>query len=683
MATPFTIHHSPFTIPPALLRPLFLAILLLAFALRTHQLTQIPPGLTHDEANHAREALGVRDGVYLFYFPLNYGSEPFYSYTVAGNMTLLGENLFALRLVNVFFGLLAICLTYRWAKKAFGTQTGVLTAVLIATSFWPLASSREALRAGMLPFFMTAAIWFFWQLLLKKNVSSQSTVHRSLLTPHWLLMALCIAATLHIYLAARVAWLVFPLFLGYLGATQTAVFRRIWLPTLAAVLLGWLLAMPMFRYVQTHPEASTRLEMLDRPLQDLRDGNWQPLLQNGAEALLAFVWPGYGDQFLAYNIPGRPIFDVVSAVFFILGLFSCFYHWRKPAYFFVLLWFLVGIAPSLITGPTANTTRNLAALSAVYSLPAIGFTQLWHVAYSHWPRFRPLFTVYASLLTAFLWLSIAAWLTTRDYFLRWGQSPDVRGAYQYTLVEMLHYARQETAVSPLIFSTVYPGPAHDPSLGMLFLGEVFNFSRWVDARYALVLPNGRSAYALIPSSTPPHPYFAPFLTAIETVDLRPDDLDPSFTLYQLTPPGLPPGEPVNFDEAVQLLGAQWLNPTLKAGETAELLTIWLVSDPTRAGPTVPPAFTTDAVLFTHVLNSDGSILAQHDSLEAPSWGWQPGDLILQIHPVFIPPGTPSGSYETAVGLYDRTSWERLPILDSSGAILDTHTLVSPLTINHP
>ena len=72
-----------------------LFILLLAFALRIYRLTDIPPGLTHDEANHGREAIGILDGDLRFYFPLNYGSEPVYSYTVAGSMALLGENVLA------------------------------------------------------------------------------------------------------------------------------------------------------------------------------------------------------------------------------------------------------------------------------------------------------------------------------------------------------------------------------------------------------------------------------------------------------------------------------------------------------------------------------------------------------------------------------------------------------------
>ena len=141
-----------------------LIILLLAFALRVSALTGVPPGLTHDEANHGREAIGILDGVFRLFFPLNYGSEPLYSYTAALSMALFGRGLLALRLVNVTFGLLTVAITYAWAAPRFGRAVALLGAALLAVGFWPLASSREALRAGMLPFFLTLAVWAFWRI---------------------------------------------------------------------------------------------------------------------------------------------------------------------------------------------------------------------------------------------------------------------------------------------------------------------------------------------------------------------------------------------------------------------------------------------------------------------------------------------------------------------------------------
>ncbi len=654
-----------------------LLILLLAFGLRLAALTSLPPGLTHDEANHGREAIGILDGILLFYFPLNYGSEPLYSYVVAGFMALLGEGLLALRLVNVMAGTAVIAAVYAWANRAFDRRVALVTAVLIALSFWPLAASREALRAGLLPLFMTLAVWFFWRLFER----------RSLVIGHWSLVigfGVWVAVTLHIYLAARVAWLLFPLFLLYLLLAHRPSFWRMWRPTLAGLLLAALLVTPMFLYLERYPYALTRLDMLDRPLNDLRQGNLLPLARNAAEALLAFVWPGQGDQFLAYNIPGRPVFEVVTAVFFLIGVAVCLWRWRQPNAAFLLLWFGMGILPSLITGATANTTRNLAALPAVFMLPAVGFWAVFNGLVARWPRYGRWVTAVA--LT--VWLLWVGGNTINDYFIRWGQSPEVRGAYQRNLVEALAYLDSQAIDGPVLLSTVYPGPAHDPSIALVLAGDA-DF-RWTDARYALVLPGGQDALTVIPASTPLHPAFAELAQPQETVTLRPDDLDPSFDLVQLDASAMPwigdtaawtaPGVGVNLNDAVTLRYAGWLAESVVPGGVAELLTIWQVYDPARVGPIVPPAFTTDVVMFTQVLGVDGRPLAQRDSLEVPSWGWQRGDVILQIHAVPIPTDAAPGEYPAIVGIYDRDSGVRLPVLNETGAPVDDKITVSPLIV---
>ncbi len=714
--------RGPFSLSSAArTRAALVAILLLAFALRVWQLTSIPPGLTHDEANHGREAIGILDGVLRYFFPLNYGSEPIYSYTVALSMAALGRGLFALRLVNVVFGLAAVAITAAWAAPRLGRPAALLGAALLAVSFWPLAGSREALRAGMLPFFMGLAVWAFWRILAAapgRANGGRAGAERAV-WPYALAFGLALAATLHIYLAARVAWLLFPLFLGYLALAHRADFRRVWRPALAGLLLGGLLSAPLFLYLRAHPEMQTRLDMLDGPLQAIAAGQWRPVLANVANALLAFVWPGRGDTFLAYNIPGRPVFDVVSAALFVVGLGVCLWRWRRPAYAFLLLWFAAGILPSLITGPTANTTRNLAALPAVFLIPAVGFVALTgrirnyelgirnqekepHAKTRREQRtpsreerrtqrrtshpygqssslrlspFAPLREVFSpvtrhwSLVAALLWLGFAAVVSGRDYFGRWANMPAVRGAYQSTLAAALgHVAAAYPDAEPVVFSSVYPGAAHDPSIAFVLAADrpaLSRTARWADTRWALVLPPG-AALAVVPASTPPHPALAAWLTALATVEMRPDDLDPRFTVYRLDGDRAAADlaawavTPVDFGGAVELVAARWLAEGVRPGETAELLTAWRVLDPARAGPAGPPTFATDAVLFSHVLDGAGGLLSQRDSLDAPSWAWQAGDLFVQIHPLAVPTSAAPGEYAAIVGLYDRESGARLP-----------------------
>jgi 4-amino-4-deoxy-L-arabinose transferase-like glycosyltransferase len=665
---------------------LLLLILLVGFAFRTFQLTEIPPGLTHDEANHGREALGILDGVLLFYFPLNYGSEPLYSYTAALSMWLFGEGLFALRLVNVVFGLAAIVMTYLWANRAFDRKTAVLTAALMTVSFWPIASSREALRVGMLPFFTTAAVYFFWRILettkesSRKGAKAQSkekanSEDESSFIPHpssfpiWHTIAfgISIAFTLHIYLAARVAWLMFPLFLLYLLLIHRNIFKQTWKPVLVGLILAGLLVIPMFVYLRLHPEALTRLDMLDGPLLALTSGNIRPILKNVSEALLAFVWPGYGDKFLAYNIPGRPVLNSITAVFFIIGLIISIWRWKQPNYAFLLLWFGVGIIPSLITGATANTTRNMAALPATYLLPAVGFWTVasWLMAKFDWLK-RP-FVIAA----ATLWLLLVALMTYQDYFVRWANMPDVRSAYQVNLIDSLNYITKHDSETPLVISTVYPGPVHDASIALVMQPNSEQTQRWVDARYALIWPNGEVSQVIISSSTPANTVFEPWLTPLTTQSLRPTDLDPSYTHYQLQAPNWSDQPLANFGNAVELLDAYWTNSDVKPGETTNMVTVWRVLDPAQIGPSHPPSNTPDTVFFTQILSPDGSVLSQRDALDAPSWSWQTGDLFIQVHSLTIPSESEPGDYRSIVGIYDRSTLERVNILDENGQPLNS------------
>src|SRR5690606_7363061 len=104
-----------------------------------------------------------------------------------------------------------------------GKQTAVITAALLAFSFWPLATRRQALRAGMLPFFMLLAVWFYWQLYRHHGRGPANKWHI-------LGFALGLVGTLHLYLAARVTWLIFPAFVAYLALFHRPHFRQMWRP---------------------------------------------------------------------------------------------------------------------------------------------------------------------------------------------------------------------------------------------------------------------------------------------------------------------------------------------------------------------------------------------------------------------------------------------------------------------
>jgi hypothetical protein len=322
----------------------------------------------------------------------------------------------------------------------------------------------------------------------------------------------------------------------------------------------------------------------------------------------------------------------------------------------------------------------MGALAAVYQLPALGF-----VTAVKWASGRTRLNQRRLLPPlAALWLFGLTLLTVRDYFQRWAESPDVRAAYQHTLVEALAYLDGQPDDLPVVISSVYPGPAHDPSVARVMLGTNDLQSRWIDGRQALVFPGGGAGWLVVPASTPLHPAFEPFVDLVTTISLQSDDLDPFFNVYSLNPTDWAwADQQVNFGDAALLEGARWLAGSVAPGGTAEMMTLWQVLDPAKVGPLVPPAFETDVVFFTHVLNADGAILVQSDTLDAPSWDWQPGDIIIQIHSIYIPPETTPGQYQAAVGIYDRQSGDRPLISNSSNqeAIAGDRAFVVPLEID--
>ncbi len=670
-------------------------IILAAFALRVYDLNGVPPGLTHDEAAHGHDAATVLAGFRPIYFTVGYGREPLYDYVNAGWFTLVGRSVFTLRLASVFWSLPMIALTYAWARRAFGGATALLAAGLLAVSFWPLATARQALRSTALPTIFLVAVISFQRLAYMPRTSIVKARHSAIgawdLRIGILTFTLALAACLYIYIPARFLWLLFPAALIHFAVFQPALLRRAAWPLAIGLLFAGALAIPLFTYLWTHPGTEGRLEMLDAPVQALREGNLGPILVNAREALLSYFLPGHGDTFLAYNLPGRPFFDPLTALLFFAGVLLCLRRIREPAPAFALLWLLIGIAPALITGPLASFTRSLGAQPITYVLPALALetavsrvTLRLRSGQAHRSANVASYVLrFASLLPLSLLLLNAA-LTSRDYFGAWGRAPEVRAAYQHTLIEELRYLQARPDLRPAVVSTIYPLAPHDPYIADMFMP--LDSLRFVDARSGLLFPAGGGAL-VASAGAPLDPVFAGGLASpLDRVILEPEDLDPYFDVFPL--PGsvpLPPGgevqteggslqTPVNLGNAVEFLGWQMLGQS-----PVELLTLWRVTDPGAVGPSVPPAFHTEASLFLHVLNATGAILTQQDTLDAPSWQWRRGDIIAQIHRVTLPPGTrrvAPASLTLTLGLYNRGDGSRLPVLGPDGQVYGDRLLLS-------
>ena len=178
--------------------------------------------------------------------------------------------------------------------------------------------------------------------------------------------------------------------------------------------------------------------------------------------------------------------------------------------------------------------------------------------------------------------------------------------------------------------------------------------RWFDAASSLIAAPGESWIALADDQSLA-PEFQGVFAGIEPVThAKLTDEDRTYALY-------------HFDLGQRLIDAAQqthaLTSTIAFGETATLIgyeinrvgadltliTYW------RAGTQI----VTPLQMFVHVSGPDGAIVAQADRLDASPFGWQPGDVIAQVHHLNLPASLEQASVE--IGLYNPDTGVRLSV----------------------
>ncbi|MGD2145315.1 MAG: glycosyltransferase family 39 protein [Anaerolineae bacterium] len=655
-------------------------ILVMAALFRFYRLDAIPPGVTHDEAATGYFAASVYRGTPArIDVPYGYAYQPFTQYSGALFMALFGPSDLALRLHSAFFGMLLVVFTYLWAREAFGVTVGLGSAGMVGVSFWTVCDSRFALNSAPAPALFTAAVYFLWRALNCEEGSRPWS---------WGLFALLLGGSLYVYEAALAATASCVLLFFLLVFVDRALFRRHATWFAGALFAAGLIAAPHLLSSAFWGRTST----LAGPLLAARQGDWRPLLQNAIAALGTFSFRG--DSLVTYNLPGRPIFDPVASLFFYGGVALCLWRWRKPAHAFVVLWLVTGILPSLIIGEWTSTLHSKAAEGAIMTLPVLCAWEVGRLlekrAGLRWAR---VFGV-----ACIVWLCVIAASTGYDYFIRWGQAPETRAAYFQNLAAITDYLAHTEYNGAVVLSSPFPDLPLDPFIARLRLQREDLSLRWCDARRALVFPDATRALLVLPSNTPlaVHLDRELQLQLAERVHLRPDDIDPTFDVYEWYPsvalsgfettqPGATAAGdraldlPVSVGGAVELVAYELLEETVRPGGTVTLATIWRVLSPGALGPVPADAYGHTATVFVHALDGTNRIIGQEDRLDAPAWNWRAGDAFVQLHRFQIDAHAPPGRYPLEVGLYTNHDMARLPII-VDGEVIDDRVLLQPLEI---
>jgi hypothetical protein len=665
-----------------------IALLILAAGLFWHAPLTVPPGLEMDELIEGQIAERVLDGDWRPFYPAGQGREGLYHFWLAGWLALLGRHVFTLRVASTTLSLLGLAAGYALIRRLFGPAVALISLAGGATSFWILFAARSGLRSTSLPVLAALAGYFFWRALTLPPKGDRERAEPRRQTALFCTAAgLCLGLALYTYTAARVLPAIFILFALYLFIFHRPSLSGRWPGLLLGGLVALLVAVPMLYYLYTQPE-SDQFDFLDfnRPLAALERGDPEPALKSSMATLSGFTFRG--DPLIFDNVPGRPIFEPLSGLSFLVGLGIALVRFRQPAYAFVLIWLLISLLPGMLSQPAPNFYRTVGAQVVAFAFPGLAVIEGGRYLHRRWgqPRFQK-WAALALVGGLALLFTIHLLGNARAYFVTWPNVEGVRFFWQSGLAEAARYLDSAPDSSPVALCTLLTYE-HDPwwrpawqSMPYLLRRSDLNI-RYYDCRSTLVFP----------ADQPQHPGLVEgvrylFTDTADPRSLIPDEFQGEWLVKATPVPDAPPAQglvlrlghpphvaslasgaawwapeagggaaalPVRFGDSLMLRGYQRIPACPRPGEPLRLVTVWEVL------ATPPPRL----VLFAHLLTDPQTLVAQQDSLALTSHSLHSGDRFLVLHDqVTIPADAPVEEYLLSIGLYSSDTMVRLPLHD--------------------
>ena len=657
---------------------------LLAWALRTCYLDQVPPGWRDDELINIHALTGeVMQGRCPLYFTGASGHEPLYHCLHAGVHAVLGFNVLSGHVLSATLGTLSVVLTWTLTARMFGRVAAGVASLALATSFWSLMYSRIALRhISLLPPSLLA-YYFLWRILDHSRPRLRAYVP----------LGVTLGVSLYTYFASRLLPVLFLAFLAYLLAFHRREFRRHWRGILLAVAVGMVMFVPMAWVIADNGGADARVSELAVPLRELRAGNLLPVLESALITLRMFE--ATGDPEWLYNLPDRPVFDWLGGGFMWAGLGLCLLRWRRPRHFFLVIWLFVGLLPAFISVPPASLSHTILAQPVAYILPAVLLAEVWR--WLHGLAARPVFrrglhVVLCLTVTGFLVTN--AWRDLRAYFVEWPQRGMTRFLYRGDFRQIARYLDGHRELVDVAVGSSLMGPWDRLALDVDIQRDDV-FVRLFDPERAMVWVGGDGPATMFITGYPdPGPTVDGLLDGVGHLMGR---IGSSVSRFELVatndlvslacrPPAKPSTTNVRFANGLDLIGYCWESaPADVSDGEAVLIAVWRATHaldlprmPVVANPPPPGVYSGPRLsVFAHLLAADETVLAIDDGLWVDPLTLRPGDMFIQVHRFGVAADAPEGSHALEIGLYDPKTGERLARVDGAADEADDR-IVLPL-----
>ena len=374
------------------------ALLLVALAVRAIDLEHVPVNLGGDEGTWGMEGLAMLDGRMANPFTTRWLAFPSISFLAWGlSMRIFGDTVAGLRTLSALIGTVTVLATFLLARELWGRRVAWLAAVALTFGHFHLHFSRLAVNNIADGLFVTLALWLLWRGL------------RSRQALHFALAGAVMGLGWYGYFGARLIGVVVALYLAWRIVVEYRFLARY--GRLLLILLGVALVVvaPLLFYYVGRPDA---LAARSRQVSIFASG-WLVREQavtgrSVADLLLGQVWKSVSafhytlDPTFWYR-PSIPLLDLVSGVFFILGLLWVTAHYRWPANGLLLSWFWLALILGWVMTENPPSSMRLTIVAPALAL-LVGLGLNWlielldrlcitHRALREWPAVAVLVAV--------------------------------------------------------------------------------------------------------------------------------------------------------------------------------------------------------------------------------------------------------------------------------------------------
>lgn len=400
---------------------LFSCIFVLAIFLRLYKIDIIPPGLHGDEAQSGIEAVRILNGApYTPYSPEVYGQTTFYFYLVAAVFKIFGVSATSIRLTSALLGILTIPLFYLFIRYFFNQQAALFSTFLLAISRWHIHLSRLGLMSITTTLFQAGFFLFLLKGLKTKKILD------------FILAGIFLTLGLNSYMAFRFLPLILIAFLCFLFFTQREIVKNNLRGLILFSITTVILLLPLLTY------AFTNWDIFMGRMQSIYIFNNHPfgelpsiLFNNLKGALLMFNFRG--STWPHKNLPGAPLLDMVTGIFFIIGIVQALLNFKKPIYFLLLINLLtmlgINVFSESVYPPAGDPIRSSGTIISVFIFAGVGVNWLWHF-------YKKLQVVLIPTLGVALLLNFGA------YFFALAQHPAVWHDFHFVPVEVAKLSNQ-------------------------------------------------------------------------------------------------------------------------------------------------------------------------------------------------------------------------------------------------